>query len=103
MKLWEVALAVLVTRVWGFSFVAIQIGVNNFPPLLFSALRFTLATDPLVFFLPPPQSVLDADLGHWFRSWCCEILAAVHRDGYEIVRRSCILALAIRSFYPVFW
>lgn len=55
MKSWEVGLAVLIALVWGFSFVAIQIGVNNFPPLLFSALRFTLAAIPLVFFLPPPE------------------------------------------------
>lgn len=55
MKIWEIGLAVLIALVWGFSFVAIQIGVNNFPPLLFSALRFTLAAVPLVFFLPPPK------------------------------------------------
>lgn len=55
MKIWEVGLAVIVAMIWGGSFVAIQIGVNNFPPLMFSALRFTLAAVPLVFFLPPPK------------------------------------------------
>ena len=55
MKPWETGLAVLVAFVWGLSFVAIKIGVNTFPPLLFSALRFTLAAIPLVFFLAPPK------------------------------------------------
>lgn len=55
MKLWEIGLAILVALVWGVSFVAIQIGVTSFPPLLFSALRFALAAIPLVFFLPPPK------------------------------------------------
>jgi O-acetylserine/cysteine efflux transporter len=55
MKPWETGLAVLVSFVWGLSFVAIKIGVNTFPPLLFSALRFTLAAIPLVFFLTRPK------------------------------------------------
>ncbi|MEM9044422.1 MAG: EamA family transporter [Pseudomonadota bacterium] len=55
MKPWEVGLAVLISLVWGVSFVAIQIGVNSFPPLFFSAIRFALAAIPLVFFLPPPK------------------------------------------------
>lgn len=51
----HVALAVLITALWGLNFVVIRIGIDNFPPLLFSAFRFSLAAIPLVFFIPRPK------------------------------------------------
>lgn len=51
----DACLAVLVALAWGISFVAIKVGVDVFPPLLFSALRFTLVAFPLVLFLPAPK------------------------------------------------
>lgn len=54
MGLIDIALLVLVAAVWGFNFVVIKIGIANFPPILFSALRFLFAAVPLVFFLPRP-------------------------------------------------
>lgn len=51
----HVLLAVLVAALWGFNFVVIRIGITNFPPLLFSAFRFTLAALPLVFFVSKPD------------------------------------------------
>lgn len=54
MGLIDIALLVLVAAVWGFNFVVIKIGIANFPPILFSALRFLFAALPLVFFLPRP-------------------------------------------------
>ncbi|MFI5985758.1 EamA family transporter [Streptomyces sp. NPDC051555] len=49
------ALAVLVAAVWGFNFVVIQIGLDHFPPLLLSALRFLVAAVPAVFFVGRPK------------------------------------------------
>lgn len=46
---------VLVAALWGFNFVVIKLGLDNFPPLLFSALRFFFAAVPLVFFIPRPE------------------------------------------------
>lgn len=54
MKLPHILLALLVTAVWGFNFVVIKVGIDNFPPILFSALRFTAAALPLAFFVPRP-------------------------------------------------
>jgi O-acetylserine/cysteine efflux transporter len=48
-------LAVLVAALWGFNFVVIKIGIDNFPPILFSALRFALAALPLAFFIRRPE------------------------------------------------
>jgi O-acetylserine/cysteine efflux transporter len=54
----HVAAAVLVTAVWGFNFVAIEIGIRSFEPLLFSALRFAMAAVPVVLLLRvgPPMA-----------------------------------------------
>jgi O-acetylserine/cysteine efflux transporter len=48
------ALLVLVAFIWGVNFVAIHVGLDHFPPLLFSALRFTLVAIPAVFFVRRP-------------------------------------------------
>src|SRR5689334_4746036 len=44
----HVSLAVLVAAIWGLNFVIIDVGLDDFPPLLLSALRFALASLPLV-------------------------------------------------------
>lgn len=49
------ALAVLVAAIWGVNFVAIKIGLQDFPPLLFSGLRFLVAAVPALFFVGPPR------------------------------------------------
>ncbi|MEV7571009.1 EamA family transporter [Streptomyces tanashiensis] len=51
----HVALATLVAAVWGVNFVVIEIGLDHFPPLLFSALRFLVAALPAVFFVGRPK------------------------------------------------
>ena len=47
-------LALAVVAVWGTNFVVIRLGLDALPPLLFAALRFTLAALPLVFFIKRP-------------------------------------------------
>jgi O-acetylserine/cysteine efflux transporter len=49
------ALAVLIAAVWGVNFVIIHVGLEHFPPLLFSALRFALVAVPAIFFVGPPR------------------------------------------------
>ena len=44
----HVAVAVLVAAVWGLNFVVIEVGLEDFPPLLLSALRYLLASLPLL-------------------------------------------------------
>ncbi|MGW7076402.1 EamA family transporter [Streptomyces sp. NPDC054866] len=51
----HVLLAVLVTAVWGVNFVVIEVGLDHFPPLLFSALRFLVAALPAIFFVGRPK------------------------------------------------
>ncbi len=41
--------------IWGFNFVVIAVGLESFPPLLLSALRFTLAAFPAVLLIGMPQ------------------------------------------------
>ncbi|GHB22744.1 membrane protein [Streptomyces viridiviolaceus] len=51
----HLALAVLVAAVWGVNFTVIEVGLDHFPPLLFSALRFLAAALPAVFFVGRPK------------------------------------------------
>ncbi|MEU0223807.1 EamA family transporter [Streptomyces sp. NPDC006284] len=48
-------LAVLVAATWGVNFTVIEIGLDHFPPLLFSALRFLAAALPAVFLVGRPK------------------------------------------------
>src|SRR5215207_3122190 len=50
------SLAVLVMFVWGANFVVIDEGLDDVPPLLFLAMRFTFVALPLVFFVPRPRA-----------------------------------------------
>ena len=47
-------LALAVVAVWGTNFVVIRLGLDALPPLLFAALRFTLAALPLVLVIKRP-------------------------------------------------
>ncbi|MFC8535322.1 EamA family transporter [Streptomyces sp. NPDC057249] len=51
----HIALAALVAAVWGVNFVVIELGLDHFPPLLFSALRFLAAALPAVFLVGRPK------------------------------------------------
>ncbi|MDX8037153.1 EamA family transporter [Lentzea sp. BCCO 10_0856] len=51
----HVLLAVLVAAIWGFNFVMLKIGLDEFPPILFSALRFLAAAVPAIFFVGRPS------------------------------------------------
>ncbi|MFC5697011.1 EamA family transporter [Pseudomonas sp. GCM10022186] len=53
MPLPHILLALLVTLIWGVNFVVIKVGLEDFPPLLFCALRFALAALPLLFLRGP--------------------------------------------------
>ena len=52
MSSFHTLLAVLATILWGFTFVAIKIGLGEFPPLLFAALRFMVVAIPAMVFVP---------------------------------------------------
>lgn len=53
MPMRHIALAVLVTAIWGFNFVVIRLGLGSVPPLLLAALRFVVAALPVVFLARP--------------------------------------------------
>lgn len=48
-------LALAVVFVWGTNFVVIKIGLEELPPLLFAALRFTFVMLPAIFFIKKPE------------------------------------------------
>lgn len=54
----HLVLALLTVLIWGVNFIAIYVGLKDFPPFLFCAIRFGLSALPLVFFLPRPKAPL---------------------------------------------
>ncbi|MEV0582992.1 EamA family transporter [Nonomuraea sp. NPDC050310] len=50
----HLAMAVGLAAVWGFNFVVMQVGLRHFPPLLYAALRFSLAAFPALLFVGRP-------------------------------------------------
>lgn len=51
----HIALAVLVTFIWGVNFTFIAWALESFPPLMLTALRFFFTAVPLILFLKPPK------------------------------------------------
>jgi drug/metabolite transporter (DMT)-like permease len=51
----DLLLGIFVMIVWGLNFSVIKLGVGEIDPLLLTALRFTLAVIPAVFFVKRPQ------------------------------------------------
>ncbi|MEE9444101.1 MAG: EamA family transporter, partial [Cocleimonas sp.] len=47
--------AFIVAFIWGTNFVFIKMGLDELPPFLFAAIRFTLVALPLIFILPKPK------------------------------------------------
>ncbi|MBC7500569.1 MAG: EamA family transporter [Herminiimonas sp.] len=54
MKPSDIPLALIVVVIWGLNFIVINIGLQDLPPILFTALRFLVAALPLAFFIKPP-------------------------------------------------
>jgi len=60
----HVLLAVLVTAVWGLNFPITKLGLSEIDPLLLTAIRFTLAALPWVFFVKRPDVSF-----HWLAAY----------------------------------
>jgi len=58
MPLLHLFFAIVVLAVWGSNFVVVHIGLERFPPFTFAALRFLLASVPLLVFVPRPKTSL---------------------------------------------
>jgi len=54
MSIKDWSLALLVVFAWGINFVIIRLGLEELPPLLLGALRFSLVVFPAIFFVKPP-------------------------------------------------
>jgi O-acetylserine/cysteine efflux transporter len=52
----DIVAALSVAIVWGLTFIAIKVGVDETTPLMLAALRFFFAAVPVVFFLAPPKA-----------------------------------------------
>lgn len=55
MPIKQIALAVLVTVIWGVNFSFIKWGLESFQPIMLTALRFIFTAIPFIFFVKPPK------------------------------------------------
>ncbi len=58
MRPFHILLAILVMAAWGINFVVIKVGLESFPPLLLSTLRFALAGLPVILIWRKPPAPL---------------------------------------------
>ncbi|OZG74198.1 hypothetical protein BTA51_04050 [Hahella sp. CCB-MM4] len=63
MALKHVALALLVCIIWGTNFTVIKIGLEEMPPLFFSAMRFAMVALLAVWFVPFPRQHIKSLIG----------------------------------------
>jgi O-acetylserine/cysteine efflux transporter len=73
--------AALVALIWGANFVAIDVGLRDFPPLVLTALRFVAAALPLVFLLPRPTARVRYIVGYGLILGVCKfgaLFTAIH-------------------------
>ncbi|HEU4376008.1 MAG TPA: EamA family transporter [Telluria sp.] len=64
MTLTDILIALAVVTIWGVNFVVIKIGLQDLPPILFTALRFLFAALPLIFFVKRPQASIGLVLAY---------------------------------------
>ncbi|TXL70674.1 EamA family transporter [Vineibacter terrae] len=64
----HIVLALIVAVIWGFNFAAIRIGLESFPPLLLTGLRFLIAAVPVLWLARPAVSwpLMLAIAGSWY-------------------------------------
>ena len=63
MNIKDIGWVLLVIVIWGANFTVIKIGLEEIPPVLFSALRFAIVAIPAVFFIPFPKTSIWNVLG----------------------------------------
>ncbi|MEU5345663.1 MULTISPECIES: EamA family transporter [unclassified Streptomyces] len=51
-------LACLVAMLWGLNFLAVRIGLDHYPPVFLSAMRFLVLAVPVALFVPRPKAPL---------------------------------------------
>ncbi len=68
----DLALILAIVALWGFSFVAIKVGLREIPPFALAALRFCFAAGPLVFFIKRPRMPWSYIAGYGFAVGVCQ-------------------------------
>jgi len=68
----DLALTLAVVAVWGYTFVPIKVALTEVPPFTLAAMRFLLASVPMVFFIRPPQMPWREVVAYGFAIGVCQ-------------------------------
>jgi hypothetical protein len=80
----QIVCAVAVPLLWGYQFVAIKVGVTEFPPLFFLALRFLAIALLLIPFVKRPARQQFGPLPSWGRFCVRQANEGVPTGGFRI-------------------
>ena len=94
-------LALATVMFWGFNYVVIQWGLQGVPPILLSALRFTLAAIPLVFFLPRPRIPLHLLAGFTFFQFILQFILLFVGMHLGMPAGLSSLVIQVQSFFTI--
>lgn len=94
-------LALLVVLVWGLNFIAIYVGLKEFPPFLLCAVRFGLSAIPWIFILPKPKAPLKYIIGYGLFTFAMQfgfLFSAIH---FGLSPGLASLVLQVQVFFSI--
>lgn len=94
-------LALLIVLVWGLNFIAIYVGLKEFPPFLLCAVRFGLSAIPWIFILPKPKAPLKYIVGYGLFTFAMQfgfLFSAIH---FGLSPGLASLVLQVQVFFSI--
>lgn len=101
MKLTDIPLALLVVVIWGLNFIVINIGLQDLPPILFTALRFSVAALPLAFFIKPPQAPWRLVAGYALFQFACQFTLLFYGLRFGFPPGLASLVMQLQAFFTI--
>lgn len=101
MKPAHIPLALLVVLIWGLNFIVINIGLQDLPPILFTALRFLVAAVPLAFFIPRPQVRWRLLAGYALFQFACQFTLLFYGLHFGFPPGLASLVMQLQAFFTI--
>jgi O-acetylserine/cysteine efflux transporter len=97
----DLALTLAVVAVWGYTFVPIKVALAEVPPFTLAALRFFLATLPMVFFVRRPQMPWAGVIAYGFAIGVCQFGLLFLGIKLGIPAGLSSLVIQVQVFFPI--
>ena len=101
MKPSDIPLALIVVVIWGLNFIVINIGLQDLPPILFTALRFLLAALPLALFVKPPPVALRLLVGYALFQFASQFTLLFYGLHFGFPAGLASLVMQLQAFFTI--